>query len=314
MLHEVLKSIELQTYGNYEVLVLDNASPEDAREILRSFAENDARVRILRTDQRIPMFTNFNRGIRAASGEYVVFFHDDDIYLPNFIVKQLDMLQKNPSAGFVGSNYHLIDEAGHVIRRRELIVRTEVVSGRRFISSLVKRGRNIMPTPGIMYRRSVLESYGFDENLPIHWGDFVLLMRMAETCDVALIAEPLVHIRMHSDQGTSSIPLSEQIPLRTDVMRNYCTEYAMRRPDDKAFVRSLERQLSRSHRVGLLWGWMLAPGESEAAACLRELSKAQGNAKLVSILRRTSRLGLSPGRRRAFFAPLLRKLGTAVGV
>lgn len=311
-LRQTLESLAQQTYQNYEVLVLDNASPDDTQALLHSYAKEDARVRILRTDHRIPAFSNFNRGIQATAGEYVVFFHDDDMYLPTFIQRELEMLVKNPSVGYVGSNCFLINQTGQVIGRRQLIKRTEVWTGRRFIRSLIKRGRNIMPTQGIMYRGRVLRSFGFDEALPILSGDFVVLMRMAETCDIALIAELLWGNRIHDEAG-SFIALSKAIPVRTELMRNYCVEDRTRSPRDNAFVQTLEKQLERSHRLWLLWGWISATDEPEAEACLKELSKLQGNMGVEKVLRVIDRLGLSFGRRRANLASVVRRLGNAVG-
>lgn len=314
LLRETLRSLDLQTYTNLEVLILDNASPQDAQDFLRCYARENARARILRSDRRISMFANFNRGIRVARGEYVVFFHDDDFYLPTFIAAEAAMLRDHPSVGFVGSNYHLIDETGRVLRRRTLIDRTGVVSGRQFIGGLVKRGRSIMPTPGIMYRREALESFAFDESLHILFGDFVMLARIAETRDVGLIAESLMHIRLHNQQGTASLPLSQAIPLRTGMLRDYCDEYLTRWPEQAAFIHGLERRLDRSQRIGLLWGWASAPDGHEAEACLRGLGEPSSGVQLAGLLRRLDRLGLTPSRRRAFVAPLLRRLGDAAGV
>ena len=311
-LRQTLESLAKQTYQDYEVLVLDNASPDDAQEVIRSFAKEDARTRILRTNQRVPMFVNFNRGIHAAVGEYVVFFHDDDVYLPAFIERQVEVLAKNPTVGFVGSNCYLIDEFGRAIGRRELIKRTEVWTGRRFIRTLIKRGRNVMSTQGITYRRSVLRSFGFNEAIPVLAGDFVVLMRMAETCDIGLIAELAWKNRIHGEAG-SFIALSKAIPLRTELMRKYAAEYAVRWPNDKAFGQSLEKQLARSHLVWLLWGWISAKDESEAEACLKELIKLRCSIRLETVLRLMDRLVLSFGRRRAILTSLLRWIGNGVG-
>lgn len=314
LLRETLRSLDLQTYSNLEVVILDNASPPDTQDFLRCYMRENGGARILRSDQQIPMFANFNRGIRAATGEYVVFFHDDDFYRPTFIADEAAMLRDHPSVGFVGSNYDLIDETGRVIRHRTLIDRTGVVPGRHFIADLVKRGRSIMPTPGILYRREAIETFEFDESLHILFGDFVMLARMAETWDVGIIAEPLMHIRLHNQQGTASLPLSQAIPLRTGMMRDYCAEFLTRWPDQGAFIHSLERRLDRSQRIGLLWGWASAPNGHEAEACLRGLGKSLKDVIVVGLLRRLDRLGLTPNRRRAFVAPLLRRLGDAAGV
>lgn len=313
MLRETVTTLQSQTYTNYEVLVLDNASPPDSQEFLRRYAEADARARILRTEQRIPMFENFNRGIRAATGEYVVFFFDDDLYLPTFIERELAMLELHPSAGFVGSNYYLIDEAGRITGHRRLVKRTKIIAGRQYISNLVRSGRNVIGTPGIMYRRSPIEAHRFDEGLSIHFGDFVTLMRMAETCDVALIAEPLLQVRIHG-AAASAISLSRSIPLRTRTMREYLAEYERRWPNDRVFVRFLKRQLGRSHRLGLLWGWFSAADERESEACLNELNKASSKPTITKILWWIDQVVLPLSRRRLFLVPLLRRLGNTVNM
>lgn len=312
-LRQTLGSLKAQTYQEYEVLVLDNACPEDARELLHGCAEEDPRVRVLRVDERIPVFANFNRGIQAAAGEYIVFFHDDDVYLPTFIESELELLVRNPSVGFVGSNCWLIDEAGRVTGRRRLIRRTEIWTGRSFIRSLMQRGRNVMPTQGIMHRAKILLAVGFDETLPAHFGDFIVLMRMAEGWDVALIAELLWMNRIHDGAGSFAMTPSSAIPLRTRLLRDYCAEYRSRWPEEEGFVRSVEQRLSRVERLGLLWGWISATNQREAEACIRVLGRLQGGQRLGNMLRLVDRMGLSFGRRRTIVASLLRRLGNAFG-
>lgn len=312
-LRETVATLQSQTYTNYEALILDNASPPDSQEFLRCYAERDSRARILRTGQRVPMFENFNRGILEATGEYLVFFFDDDLYLPTFIERELAMLELHPSAGFVGSNYYLIDEAGRITGFRRLVKRTATIAGRQYISNLVRSGRNVIGTPGVMYRRIPIQTHGFDEGLSIHFGDFVTLMRMAETCDVALIAEPLLKIRMH-EAAASAISLSKAIPLRTRTMREYLDEYERRWPNDRAFVRLLRRQLGRSHRLGLLWGWFSAADEHESEACFSELNKPSSKSTVAKILWWFDQKVLPVSRRRSFLVPLLRRVGNTVNL
>ena len=75
-LSAALQSLREQTYEHSEVIVLDNASGPEAQSVITGFVANNSNARILRVNERVPMFENFNRGIRAAVGKYVVFFHD----------------------------------------------------------------------------------------------------------------------------------------------------------------------------------------------------------------------------------------------
>jgi glycosyltransferase involved in cell wall biosynthesis len=312
MLTQTLESLRHQTYTHLEILLLDNASPDESRQILQHFADEDPRARVMRSEQRLPMFQNFNRGVRAACGDYITFFFDDDVYLPEFIEQELRMLLAHPRAGFVGSNYFHINEAGRTTDLRRLVKKTEVVPGRDYIRGLVWRGRNIIGTPGIMYRRDIISTIPFDESLSVHFGDAVMLMRMAEVADVALIATPLLRIRLHPEAVSSSLRPSQAALLRTRMLNDYIAEYRQRWPDDRAFVASLQRAVVRSDRIGLMWGWIAAGDEAEAEKCLNGLRFTPAGRQLTTGLRFLDRVGFSAPRRHATLAPLLRRLGRVV--
>jgi len=287
------RSLENQTFTDYEVLILDNASPESAQGQLKEWADADPRVRILRTDPRIPMFENFNRGIRAARGKYVVFFHDDDMYLPEFLEAYVGMLEKHPSAAIAGGNWDYVGPNGELEEVRRWVQKTELWSGARYIDSLIARGRNMIPMPGLVFRKSALGD-GFDTQLPIHFGDFVLLMRLAEAHDVAMISECHVHIRRHTAQASQSMPMSRAVALRTEVMRDYVEEYARRHPHEVKKVGEFRRRIAQLHRIGMVWGWFSAKAPNEAVACIdglgdnavdRTMSKALAVAEKSGIRR-----------------------------
>jgi len=177
---------------------------------------------------------------------------------------------------------------------------------------LFKRGRNLVPTPGIMYRRAVFDYWHFDASLPIYFGDFIVLMRIAKANDVGLIADELIHVRMHSENA-QLIPLNRAIAFRTDLMLSYCAEYIARWPNDREFAGNIEKQIDRVNHVGLLLGWISALDEADAEACLFQLEENLNRFGLASVLRLSDRLGLTLQRRRMFL-PFMRKFGDTMGV
>ncbi|MDQ3606924.1 MAG: glycosyltransferase [Gemmatimonadota bacterium] len=309
-LEQALASLTKQTYQNREVLILDNASPPDAREVLGRFAARHPDVRVLRVDERVAMFANFNRGVEAARGEYVVFCHDDDVFLPTFLERYVELLELYPSAGFASGNYDLIGRQGELLRHQRIIKRTELWSGHRFIDELCKTGRSPFSTPGIVFRRSVLERFGFDEQVTIYWGDFTILMRMAEICDVAVLAETQYSWRKHGENESAGWLMSDGIPLRTEVLSAYLAEFRARHPEYATFAAQLERRILRTHRNGLVWGWLSAPNNQEADVCLKLLSASFPTTRLTGALTVLQRLGLSSERRRALL-PIFRRVGEA---
>jgi glycosyltransferase involved in cell wall biosynthesis len=311
-LPQVLAAALGQTHPRCEILVLDNASPDPAREVIEAFADAHPQVRVLRVEERVPSFANFNRGIRVAAGEYVTFFHDDDFYAPRFVERYVELLERHPEAGFVGGNFDLLDGDGERTRTQKSFTRTEVWPGARYIEEVFRTGRNPMPTPGMLFRRNLIQRFDFDESLPVNWGDFTIFMRMAETTSVAVTDEVLYAWRVHGQNG-SNVPGSRSIPLRTTVLRDYLAEYSVRHPDQGEFAARLEALLARSHEIGLLWGWVSAPSDGEAEACRTALRGVAAPMSLaVGALGLLERVGFSARRRQALL-PVFRRIGEALG-
>jgi GT2 family glycosyltransferase len=294
-LPEAKACLTRQTYADYRVLVLDNASPPPAREFLEQWALGDTRVSIARVDARVPMFANFNRGMRAVKTPLVTFFHDDDVYLPTYLEVLTEALERHPEAAFAGSNYDLVDETGHITEERRWIRRTEPWSGPRYVEELVSRGRNPVPMPGLVFRRDAFGPDGFDETLPIHFGDFVLLMRAAAARGMVACKEPVVRIRKHKNQA-SEIKLSESMAMRTEILSRYLDEFGAEFPDEARRVDKLRRRIALAHRAGLLWGWISATDSDEGNACLEGLGGDPADVVVRSMLRWAGRHGLRPAR------------------
>lgn len=302
-------SLAAQTFEDYEILVLDNASPPAAAAILEEWARADSRVRVLRCEPRIPMFTNFKRGVLAARGEFVTFCHDDDVFRPRFIERSLDVLEKNPDAVFSGTNYVFIDLQGNKVADRDEIARTETWSGKRYIRTMIARGRNPLTMQSVFYRRSVFGDEGFDDSITPYFGDFVILARIAEEQSVALIAETLVEVRQHPAQASNSMNLPSAVALRTRLINDYIAGYRQRRPYDAAFADELQRLNDRAHLRAMVWGWMASQTDDEARECLDGV-----DARLAAMLRGLDRIGARSTARRVRLAQHVRRLAGNLGL
>lgn len=312
-IEQTIESVQAQTLPDLEVIVLDNASPTSSARRLMEWADADKRVRVLRSDTFLPMFANFNRGIAVANGEYVTFFHDDNVYAPGFLEAMVSGLETHPSAGLAGSNYEFIDERGRVIERRRWIRSTGLVDGRSYIQSLIRRGRSIITMNDLVFRRPVLQG-AFDDSLSIHFGDFVLLMRIAESWNLFLSADSLMKVRRHLGQASQSIPLSRGIPQRTRVLNDYCVEYLARHPNEKSSVTKLQRRIALLHRVGMIWGWAFASDLSEATACMNQLGESTIDSGLKTVMRTIDNTPLRTVLRSPAWLSIARKVGTILGV
>ncbi len=306
------ESLRAQTMKDVDVLILCNGSPAEGRAFVDAWKAADANVTILRSDPRIPMFENFNLGIRAAKTPYVTFFHDDDEYRDDFLEKMVAFLTQHPSVGLAGSNIDCIDEQGAVTEERRWVTNDVILGRRAYIEKVIGRGRNIIAMPGLTYRRDILGD-GFDTKIPIYWGDFVLLMQYAEQADIAILKEPLLRMRRHAEQASSQVPMSRAAPMRTKLLVEYLDAYAGRFPGDAAMVRRLRRRLLMVERVSLVWGWVSAPSADESNACIDSLPGTPVDVALAASLRSVSALGLRPHRASARAITIARHLAERLG-
>jgi glycosyltransferase involved in cell wall biosynthesis len=195
-----LRSILGQTFTDFEVIVSDNASTDDTEAVARSFA--DDRVRYRRNDRNIGPFPNMNHAISLARGDLVVVAHDDDLYLPEFLEREVAIMRSDERVGMVHSAVYQIDAAG----RRERVVRayprTRVLPGRAaFVRFL--RGHDVCCSSVMVRRRLYDEAGTFDPRFKT--ADFELWLRLALRGDVGYVARPLVEMRVHAERGTSEV-------------------------------------------------------------------------------------------------------------
>lgn len=94
-LPQCLESILGQTFGDFELIVLDNASTVETAEVVARYRE--PRIRYYRNDQNLGQIPNINQGIALAAGGYVAVCHDDDVYAPTMLQRQAETLSRHPS-------------------------------------------------------------------------------------------------------------------------------------------------------------------------------------------------------------------------
>lgn len=195
---DAVNSVMAQTYDNYEVILVDDGSTDNTKEIItRDF---DA-VTYIYQENCGPSVAR-NTGIKHAKGELIAFLDSDDAWLPFKLEKQLQCLAEQPDLGMIGTDYFNCDEnLGNPIRQAHLkFARTE----REEI--LI---RNLWPTPSLLIRRSCFDAVGlFNEEMRFA-EDWDMWIRIAQSYPVATINEPLVLIRKHRQSLAGSVGNSD---------------------------------------------------------------------------------------------------------
>lgn len=113
---DCLKSILYQTYQNYEVIIVDDASPEDLKSVADSF--QDDRIRYYRNERNcgaLNVVDNWNICLGYATGDYVICMGDDDKLLPGALEEYAKMIEKYPNVDVFHGWTEVIDEHSDVI-------------------------------------------------------------------------------------------------------------------------------------------------------------------------------------------------------
>lgn len=100
-----LESLLKCTYKNIEIIVVNDASPDNASEIVKSYAEQDKRVHLVEHERNMGLYLARIAGVKVAQGEYLAFLDSDDYVLVDFYRRLIEKAQKSDSDMVIGEIY-----------------------------------------------------------------------------------------------------------------------------------------------------------------------------------------------------------------
>ncbi|WP_445628588.1 glycosyltransferase family 2 protein [Nostoc sp. DSM 114167] len=151
-----VQSVLEQTYTNFELLIIDDASLDRSINICQQFT--DPRIKIIRQANRGVSGAR-NTGIRHAQGEYLAFLDGDDLWLPEKLEKQIAHLENSPAAGVSFSRSAFIDEAGQALGTYQMPKLKEITPSYLLSCNPIGNGS------AAVMRREVLEAIKFQDNV-----------------------------------------------------------------------------------------------------------------------------------------------------
>ena len=192
LLPRAVDSVLAQTYGNYELVIVDDCSSDDTQDVIGGFS--DPRIRSFRHDRNRGKSAAVNTGIAHALGEYIGFLDDDDEWLPKKLEGQVALLDASPpTVGLVYGWMDRVDDSSD----RVIAAYRNTVEGDIFERSLSLSIPG--PTIVLLIRSSVVrEIGGMDESLLRH-DDVDLICRVTQRYHAAVLPE--VVARAHFDHS-----------------------------------------------------------------------------------------------------------------
>ena len=202
-LEEALSSVSRQTFTDWELLVIDNASSDGSRAIARRWAERDGRVRLLASDEFVGIYANHNRAIAAMhpGSSYCKFLHADDWLYPECLERMVSVAERHPGVGVV-SAFRL---EGSAVKHDGLVPYTqEVVPGREVIRGALLGPPWVTGSPSSLLFRaeSVRRRVPFFDETVWH-GDTDAAYQVLLESDLGFVHQVLTYTRLHEKALTS---------------------------------------------------------------------------------------------------------------
>lgn len=113
-LARTIESVLAQKYLSWELVIVDDCSPDNANELVEKYIKNDRRIKLLRLDKNSGAAVARNAAIEAANGRYIAFLDSDDQWLPDKLARQIGFMQSKDIA-FSYTAYEKLNEEGAVI-------------------------------------------------------------------------------------------------------------------------------------------------------------------------------------------------------
>lgn len=171
---DAIKSVLNQSYTNWELLVIDDGSKDNTKEIVENFTKTDSRVKYIKNENNLGIQKTLNKGIREAKGEYIARIDDDDIWCDSQkLEKQVEFLDKNKDYVLVGTGVIVVDEGGKELFRYLVSVSDYDIRERLL-------GKNCFVHSSVVFRKAiVLEIGGYGEGSDVrHMEDYDLWLRI----------------------------------------------------------------------------------------------------------------------------------------
>lgn len=283
---ECIESVLKQTYKNIEIIIVDDASTDGSKAIIREIVKDHPEINFIDLDRNVGNCKAFNKGLAVAKGDYLVDLATDDIFSSDRIAKQIALFNELPDDyGVVHTNAVYIDAHGNANRdhynyllKKGLLKNMpegdvyEAIISRYFVSA-----------PTMLVKKAVFDDLnGYDEYLA--YEDFDFWVRSAKKWKYAYINERLTKIRKVT--GSKSKGWYEQGDKQLHSTYLICIKIAemnQTKAEDQSLIKRLKFELRQSlftnnYREFMLFYKMLS--EYNSIGLLEQIMQVVAKAKL----------------------------------
>jgi glycosyltransferase involved in cell wall biosynthesis len=239
-LRECISSCLSQSYEPLEIIITDNASTDNSREVIGSFS--DPRVRFAENPANLGLVGNLNRALSLARGDIVKYICADD-YLAADAIEKFVAAFADPRVDLVFSSARVIDGRGEYVYTHEPYAQSGRLPGAQEVVRSLMRGNHIGGPSSVAVRAEAFGRAGvFDEALCFYM-DLEMWVRILLNGDAYFLSEPLVAVRQHEGSETSRVESANKSDADHLKFLNLC----LRNEEINSLLSEAERAELRGH-------------------------------------------------------------------
>jgi hypothetical protein len=183
-IRDTMESVLFQTYKNWEMIIVDDVSPDNSNEIIEKYSKKDSRIKLIKLEKNSGPAVARNRAIQEAKGRYIAFLDADDLWKPEKLEKQIKFMEeKNCALSY--STYETMSEEG-VLQNKYInpplkisykdLLKSNYIGCLTAIYDIQKIGKVYMPNISkrqdyglwLKILRKTNFAYGMDESLAVY--------------------------------------------------------------------------------------------------------------------------------------------------
>ena len=250
-LRESIDSILGQTYTDFELIIVNDASPEDVDSIVNSY--NDKRIQYYRNEDNIggkDLVAQWNYSISYATGDYLVLASDDDIYALDYLEKMDTLVMKYPDVKVFRPRVKRVDNTGKILQidgfEGEYLTQIEYLH--LWTSKVLGSG-----IPFVVFNRQALMDIGGFVNYPLAWfSDDATVLKLSDNGIGVYTAKTLFSFRYSNENISTAKNNKHSLRGKLNATRMFYDEhmefilnYVPKNPEEAHLIEAIKHNLPR---------------------------------------------------------------------
>ena len=213
---DAIESVLNQSYKDFELIIIDDYSKDNSKEIINEYVKVDKRIKVLLHRKNQGISRARNDGFDIAEGKYIAFIDSDDVWVSHKLEIQLSILEQDENL-IVWSEGDVINEKGRYLGRKVTAPYTKK-SGNLFYE-LLNTNKIIIFVSSMIFNKNHLRNIRFNEKLKYD-NDCQFYVELARNFNFFFIREPLAKYRLHSENTRVRISLQKRDKYKDRVKLN----------------------------------------------------------------------------------------------